>query len=122
MEGVNILSSEVFYNPIIPSFFAFIGGVITIICIIGGFAYIDKKSFPVFIAGLFTGLTLFSLGIIPNKSSISYIEHKATIDDSVSVNEFNEKYEIIDKDGKLYTIRERVDKANQKWLAFLNYE
>jgi hypothetical protein len=33
--------------------------------------------------------------------------YKVVIDDSVSMNEFLEKYEIIDQDGKIYTVREK---------------
>lgn len=33
--------------------------------------------------------------------------YKATIDDSVSMNEFLEKYEIISQEGKIYTIKEK---------------
>ena len=33
-------------------------------------------------------------------------QYKVVIDDSVSMNEFTEKYEIIDQDGKIYTVRE----------------
>lgn len=36
-------------------------------------------------------------------------EYKVIISDEVSLNEFNEKYEIIGQDGKIYTVRERVD-------------
>lgn len=34
-------------------------------------------------------------------------QYKVIIDDSVSMNEFLEKYEIIDQDGKIYTVREK---------------
>jgi hypothetical protein len=34
-------------------------------------------------------------------------QYKVTISDEVNFNEFNEKYEVIEQDGKLYTIRER---------------
>lgn len=34
-------------------------------------------------------------------------QYKVVIDDSVSMNEFIEKYEIIDQEGKIYTVRER---------------
>ena len=34
-------------------------------------------------------------------------EYKVTIDDSVSMNEFQEKYEIIKTEGKIYTIKEK---------------
>jgi hypothetical protein len=33
--------------------------------------------------------------------------YKVTIDDSVSMNEFLDKYEILDQEGKIYTIKER---------------
>lgn len=35
--------------------------------------------------------------------------YQVTIDDSVSMNEFQDKYEIIEVEGKIYTVRERVD-------------
>lgn len=34
-------------------------------------------------------------------------EYKVTISDEVSMNEFMKKYEIINQDGKIYTIKER---------------
>lgn len=39
-------------------------------------------------------------------------EYKVTISDDVSLNEFNEKYEIVGQDGKIYTIRERMGGGN----------
>ena len=35
------------------------------------------------------------------------ISYKVTISDEVPLNEFLDKYEIIDQDGKIYTVRER---------------
>ena len=35
--------------------------------------------------------------------------YQATIDNSVSMNEFQNKYEIIEVEGKIYTVRERVE-------------
>lgn len=34
-------------------------------------------------------------------------QYKVIIDDSISMNEFTEKYEIIDQEGKIYTVREK---------------
>lgn len=34
-------------------------------------------------------------------------QYKVIIDDSVSMNDFIEKYEIIDQEGKIYTVREK---------------
>lgn len=35
--------------------------------------------------------------------------YQVTVDDSVSMNEFQDKYEIIEVEGKIYTVRERVE-------------
>ena len=36
-------------------------------------------------------------------------QYKVTISDEVSMNEFLERYEIIEQEGKIYTVRERND-------------
>ena len=36
-------------------------------------------------------------------------EYKVTIDDSVSYVEFMERYEVIDQEGEIYTVRERTE-------------
>lgn len=35
--------------------------------------------------------------------------YQVTVDDSVSMNEFQNKYEIIEVEGKIYTVKERVE-------------
>jgi hypothetical protein len=35
-------------------------------------------------------------------------EYKVTIDDSVKYVEFTEKYEVVDQEGEIYTVRERM--------------
>jgi hypothetical protein len=35
-------------------------------------------------------------------------EYKVTIDDSVKYVEFTEKYEVVDQEGEIYTVRERT--------------
>lgn len=35
--------------------------------------------------------------------------YQVTVDNSVSMNEFQNKYEIIEVEGKIYTIRERIE-------------
>lgn len=51
------------------------------------------------IAGLFTGYA----AAIPTKYETHY---KVTISDEVPLNEFLERYEIVDQEGRIYTIRE----------------
>lgn len=62
----------------------------------------------IFLATIISAITggLFADGIFP-KSTEYETQYKVTIDDSVSMNDFNEKYEVIDQEGKIYTVRER---------------
>ena len=39
--------------------------------------------------------------------TVDYIEYTVTIDDSVSMTDFLDKYEILDQEGKIYTVKER---------------
>lgn len=38
-----------------------------------------------------------------------YTEYKVIIDDTVNMNEFMKKYEILDRDGKIYIVREAIE-------------
>ena len=45
-----------------------------------------------------------------NAEPIAYkTQYKVTISDEVKMNEFYEKYEVIDQEGKIYTVEERED-------------
>ena len=53
-----------------------------------------------------TGMVTKELGGKP----IAYKnQYKVTISDEVSMNEFYERYEVIDQEGKIYTVEERKD-------------
>ncbi len=58
---------------------------------------------------IFIGLVALTITVgylIPeNKYETLY---QVTVDDSVSMNEFQNKYEIIKIEGKIYTVKERV--------------
>lgn len=59
-------------------------------------------------AAIFIALTL--LAFSKAKVVSTYPVYKVTIDDTVSMKEFNERYEILNQDGLIYTIKEkRVD-------------
>ena len=117
MNGVEILSQETIYETAFPWWlilvFAGVGLVIGIIVAI--VSYIDYKMFdPANFATIFMitvlGAWLGTLGMILleyETNTINHIEYKVTIDDSVSMNEFLDKYEILDQEGKIYTVKER---------------
>ena len=56
------------------------------------------------VIGCVMGAIIGSLGEIPTAYETHY---KVTIEDSVSMNEFLDKYEILDQEGKIYTVKER---------------
>lgn len=56
------------------------------------------------ICGSITGAIFGGLFSTPTAYETHY---KVTIDDSVSMNEFLDKYEILDQEGKIYTVKER---------------
>lgn len=69
-----------------------------------------------FFAGLIMFLTLFIvggglfgfvLGAATGAPTEYTDQYKVIVDDSVSMNEFVEKYEIIDQEGKIFVVRER---------------
>ena len=110
MAGVEILSSETIYNTILPEYFLGIG-------LGAGFIFVCAMAFCFandhIILGLMCIVLAFGSGIVGSlggtlsKTNISHIEYKVTIDDSVSMNEFLDKYEILDQEGKIYTVKEK---------------
>lgn len=60
------------------------------------------------LAGLFTGVLLGAAGSTPiiEKTEIQY---KVTLSDEVSLNNFLERYEILEQEGKIYTIVEKEE-------------
>ena len=113
MTGVEILATSK-TTVFEPNGLAFI--LVFIFCIILGivFGFKDQEyDFGVLIGwtiGIGAGLlaALF-VGI----AEMEYYEtYKVIISDEVSMNEFMDKYEILNQDGKIYTVKERVADAN----------
>ena len=110
MNGVEILSSETIYNTILPEYWIGIGfGCVIVFVIATVLCFANERIILGFICiALALGSVIVGfLGSMYSKTDISHIEYKVTIDDSVSMNEFLDKYEIIDQEGKIYTVKER---------------
>lgn len=110
MNGVEILSSEIIYNTILPEWCLIVGLLVDFV-LVGCMAVCFSNNR--IIAGLICIILAFgsgiagSLGGTQSKTNINYIEYKVTINDSVSMNEFLDKYEILDQEGKIYTVKEK---------------
>ena len=107
MEGIEILSQEVCNEFNIRACFA----CVILFMIIGmAFDFCKDLSDGVVgaLLGIILGIFIYAIifeAIMPEK----YIKYNVTISESVSMTEFNDRYEIIDVYGKIYTIRERED-------------
>ena len=110
MTGVEILSSETIYNTILPAPWMAIGFILMFV--FAGLFIVSTSSdhdiFTLICLVLAVGCFIVTLlADTDNKHDVNYIEYKVTIDDSVSMNEFLDKYEILDQEGKIYTVKER---------------
>jgi hypothetical protein len=110
MNGVEILSSETIYNTMLPEWCCVVGLILMFVLFVSTFICLAND----FNAGvgicliLTIGFMVFSgVGGMENKNNPHHIEYKVTIDDSVSMNEFLDKYEILDQEGKIYTVKEK---------------
>jgi hypothetical protein len=115
MNGVEILSSEIIYETTVSwlPFFITIG-----VCAVIGFIAGGQDRFGFdwtggmcgiltgMLAGVLVGLAITGMTIRPT-NEIAYTKYKITIDDSVSMNGFLDTYEILDQEGKIYTVKER---------------
>lgn len=115
MSGVEILSiieePILLFNEEAFGITFFIAAVIFFF--IGSYLSIAETEwlyFPIFfITGIIIGVLLGipAGAICCTETDEVEISYKVTISDEVSLNEFLDKYEIIDQDGKIYTVKER---------------
>lgn len=110
MNGVEVLSSQTIYDTILPSWVTGISLIMLFLFIaLCGACVAWSKNAGIIICFILAlaSVALLVLSLMPSDTNIKYIEYKVTIDDAVSMNEFRDKYEILDQEGKIYTIRER---------------
>ena len=111
MEGIEILSiGEIGINPVFNWTAAIIGGIL--IGLIPAFcAGIDGRSIGHFIVMLILCAPFFGIlcGFSAEKYTDTVPTYKVIISNTVSLNEFYDRYEILEQDGKIFTIMERID-------------
>lgn len=111
MNGVTILNSYEYLTngaSIVGSITLFIGFLAASIVIFITLFNYKSRGFGMEYA-IFIGLVALTITVgclIPEKKYET--RYQVTTDNSVSMNEFQSKYEIIKVEGKIYTVRERV--------------
>ena len=116
MDGVEILSEQIVYITEYQSWvFWLIVGICAVIGFViggtlGGDGFDFGDAFILLIPFILLGLLFGCIGLIATSKpteEVLYIEQKVTVSDEVSMNEFYEKYNVIEQEGKIYTVRER---------------
>lgn len=111
MDGVIILNSYEILTNTSSIFFVLVWGfVFTALALCLSYLFIadDYSSISTAIFAIVAGaLAVILFCNIPEKNYET--RYQVTINDSVSMNEFQSKYEIIEIEGKIYTVRERVE-------------
>lgn len=116
MSGVEILAEEIVYafNPFNIFFLLGIAfGIPIFIWIIHAAHKSHELDVELIIFSLVlvlaigTGCGVATMATPLVDREINYIEYQVTVDDSVSMNEFLDYYEILGQNGKIYTVKER---------------
>lgn len=110
MNGVIILNSYEILTNASSVFFVLVWGVVFAALALS-FLYLFIKDNPRMSTAIFAivagALAVILFCNIPEKKYET--RYQVTVDDTVSMNEFQSKYEIIEVEGKIYTVRERVE-------------
>lgn len=116
LEGINILNKVEIMEP--PMWVSVVIIVLFIISLLSlGMGIVDAieditdgHTWIFIVVTIVAYLALIIMGNVDKQlltEPTGVYEYQVTIDDSVSMNEFLEKYEIIEVNGKIYTIREK---------------
>ena len=109
MEGITILNEFVVDNAPV-GWFAIVAGVALLgVCFWALISFIGWREYGysiafVILGAICSGLIVFGATIINTPPETRY---QVLIDESVSMSEFFEKYEILEQEGKIYTIKEK---------------
>ena len=116
MTGVEILAAEEVVAATAfcwPAFWSILGVFLIGMIILGLYLNYTENAgigFVIFciVLGLVAGTMLGAIVGGAIGEPIEYeTEYKVIIDDTVSMTEFLDKYEILDQEGKIYTVKER---------------
>lgn len=123
MDGITILSVGEYVETIggacsVASVLLWIFGILMLL--LGTIIFLSSKEYFSFWAGIFA---LFIDGAMlvaakqeykNNGSTINIPQYKVIISDSVSYNEFAEKYNVLEVEGKIYTVIDKVEYETAK--------
>ena len=114
IPGIEVLSQ----NTVSDAAPGLVFAIMMVLCFLGfvGALYVIIASYDdAYLGGFITGLILLigicgmsGFGIWKQTNPNTYVEYKVLIDDTASWNDIYNNYEIIDQEGKIYTIKEKT--------------
>lgn len=123
MDGITILSVGEYVETIsgacsVASVLLLIFSILVLL--LGTIIFLSSKECFSFCAGIFVlfiggaMLVASNLEYKNNGSTINIPQYKVIISDSVSYNEFTEKYNVLEVEGKIYTVIDKVEYETAK--------
>lgn len=112
MSGVTVLSETISsVNAVVSTIDLGVGIAMLIFGIICAIKF--RKECPIFPAFILAGIVFLGVGFYrlakANDSQDQKMQYKVIVDDTVKAKDFLEKYTVIDVDGQIYTVEDRVD-------------
>ncbi len=111
IDGITVLSqNEIMSTPMRFWVIAIVGIIICMISIIVMISSNEKSITNIFFISSIVCIIIFAISALCGvfiKNGTGKYTYKVTISDEVNFVEFNNKYEIIDKEGLIYTIKEK---------------
>ena len=106
IEGITVLNTVAIYNNPVCVLIAILLLGLAVICAITACAMKSTNFVALALVFLLGWLCMMIISefYTPN---LDYYKYKVTIDDTLSMTEFNSRYEIISQEGKIYTIIEK---------------
>lgn len=111
MEGIEILNEVVVSNHPVVGVIVVICGILILLISLVALVFAAKEGSFLGIIGFIATCALggFFIGCgIDEVNQQPETHYQVIIDDSVPMNEFYKKYEIIEVEGKIYTIKEKT--------------
>lgn len=112
MEGVTILNTHTHsirkFRWTQSAITTLIGTIIVIlICVYIGITFGDIVA-PAIFCGFWGGIVGLALTALAGETEVgTYNTYEVTVDDTVSMLKFNERYEVIEQRGKIYEVKDR---------------
>lgn len=112
MEGIEVLAvGSIGAGPILYNWGIAITVGLLVFILFGFLIYLNTDNLAsAILLSIIIGIVLgLVAGEITSDYAYTVPTYKVILEDNVSMNSFMEKYEIISQEGKIYTIKERLD-------------